>query len=236
MEIQADVITIILLTVLIGIGIVVLSNIVKKADPLAEPKGIMVPVIWGIETIYNTCRENCGAKFAAEFTPYVVVLAVYIFTSNVISLFGLPSPTSNLSVTLLLAFLTWLIIQYVELKYAGIGGYLHSFIEPIAVLLPMNIFGKFSTMISMSLRLFGNILCGGIMMQMIYAFCQYLSNTIAGLLGNSGGTVNFIAPILTPVLHAYFDLFTGFIQTLVFVTLTVVLVGNDIPEEIKKEA
>ena len=46
---------------------------------------------------------------------------------------------------------------------------------------------------------------------------------------------NFMAPVLAPVLHVYFDLFAGFIQTLVFVTLTVVLVGNDIPEENKKE-
>jgi F-type H+-transporting ATPase subunit a len=45
---------------------------------------------------------------------------------------------------------------------------------------------------------------------------------------------NFVAPIVAPLLHAYFDLFAGFIQTLVFVTLTVVLIGNDIPEEIKK--
>ncbi len=42
-----------------------------------------------------------------------------------------------------------------------------------------------------------------------------------------------MAPIIAPVLHMYFDLFAGFIQTLVFVTLTIVLLGNDIPEEEK---
>jgi F-type H+-transporting ATPase subunit a len=128
------------------------------------------------------------------------------------------------------------LIQVTELKFQGIGGYLHSFLEPIPVMLPMNIFGKFSTMVSMSLRLFGNILCGGIMMQLIYSFSQYLSGLIAGLFTSAApGTVfNFIAPIISPLLHAYFDLFAGFIQTLVFVTLTIVLIGNDIPEDAKK--
>ncbi|MBE6121418.1 MAG: F0F1 ATP synthase subunit A [Solobacterium sp.] len=236
MEIQTDVYSIILVTLLIGIAIVVLSKKISAADPLAEPKGIIVPVIWGVETIYNMVKDNCGKKFAEPFTPYVLVIAVYIFLCNIISLFGFSSPTSNLSVTLLLSVITWVLIQYVELKYGGIGGYLHSFIEPIAIMLPMNIFGKFSTMVSMSLRLFGNILCGGIMMQLIYSFCQFLSDTIAGWFGAGGSVFNFIAPVLTPILHAYFDLFSGFIQTLVFITLTVVLVGNDIPEEIKKEA
>ncbi|HAE15759.1 MAG TPA: F0F1 ATP synthase subunit A [Erysipelotrichaceae bacterium] len=235
MTIQSDVYTIILETIIIGVLIVLFSKKLDKADPLAEPKGIIVPIILGLESVHNMVKSNVGEKRADKLTPYICVLWVYIFLSNIISLFGLSSPTSNLSVTLLLSVITWVLIQYVELKYGGIKGYLHSFLEPIAVMLPMNIFGKFSTMVSMSLRLFGNILCGGIMMQLIYSFSQYLSNTIAGWFGASS-VFNFVAPVLTPLLHAYFDLFSGFIQTLVFVTLTVVLIGNDIPEEIKKES
>lgn len=235
MTIQSDVYVIILITVLLAAAIILLSKIIDQLDPLEKPKGIVTPVLWGFETVYNMVKSNVGEKYADGMTPYIVVLWVYIFISNIISLFGLSSPTANLSVTLLLAFLTWLMIQVVEFKYQGIGGYFHSFLEPIAVMLPMNIFGKFSTMVSMSLRLFGNILCGSIMMQLIYSFCQYLSNTLVGLITGGGSNVfNFIAPIVAPLLHAYFDLFAGFIQTLVFVTLTVVLIGNDIPDEVKK--
>ncbi|MBR2811247.1 MAG: F0F1 ATP synthase subunit A [Solobacterium sp.] len=235
MTIQSDVYVIILITVLMGLAIVLLSKKLDKADPLAEPKGILAPVLIGVQMVYNTVRDNVGDKYADRMTPYILVLWVYIFFSNIISMFGLSSPTANLSVTLLLAIITWVMIQVVEFRYQGVKGYFHSFLEPIAVMLPMNIFGKFSTMISMSLRLFGNILCGGIMMQLIYSFCQYLSNTIAGLFAGSGIKVfNFMGPIIAPILHAYFDLFSGFIQTLVFVTLTIVLVGNDIPDEVKK--
>lgn len=86
----------------------------------------------------------------------------------------------------------------------------------------------------MALRLFGNITCGGIMMQLVYSGSQILSNALAGLVGAKGNVFNFMAPIITPILHAYFDLFAGFIQTLVFVTLTMVLIGNDMPDEVKK--
>ena len=100
-------------------------------------------------------------------------------------------------------------------------------------MLPMNIVGKFSTMVSMSVRLFGNILCGGIMMQLVYGATSALSNAIARLFGAEGSVFNFMGPLIAPVLHAYFDLFSGFIQTLVFVTLTMVLIGNDIPEDVR---
>ena len=234
--VQSDVYVIILITIILGAAIILLSKKIDQVDPLEKPSGIITPVLVGFQTVYNTVKDNVGVRYADSLTPYVVTLWVYIFTSNIISLFGLPSPTANLSVTLLLAFITWVLIQITELKFQGLGGYLHSFLEPIPVMLPMNIFGKFSTMVSMSLRLFGNILCGGIMMQLIYSFTNYLSNLLVGLFTSSepGTVFNFLAPVLSPLLHAYFDLFAGFIQTLVFVTLTIVLIGNDIPEDAKK--
>ena len=207
MTVQSEVYVIILLTVILGIAIVVIGKKVEKADPFAEPQGILKPVLLGMTTVYNSVKTNVGKATADKLTPYITVLWVYIFMSNTVSLFGLESPTANLSVTLLLAFITWVLIQVTE---------------------------KFSTMCSMALRLFGNITCGGIMMQLIYAGAQLASDAIAGLLGAEGSVFNFMAPVIAPLLHAYFDLFAGFIQTLVFVTLTMVLIGNDMPDEAKQ--
>lgn len=234
MTVQSDVYVIILLTLILGVAIVLISKKIDKLDPFEAPTGIAKPVILGLTTVYNSVKNNVGTKTAEKLTPYITVLWVYIFMSNTISMFGLNSPTANLSVTLLLAFITWVLIQITELKYGGLGAYLHAFIEPIPLMLPMNIVGKFSTMASMALRLFGNITCGGIMMQLIYWGAQLASNAIAGLFGAQGSVFNFMAPIITPLLHAYFDLFAGFIQTLVFVTLTMVLIGNDMPDEAKR--
>ncbi len=234
MTVQSDVYVIILLTILLGIGIVVASKKIDKLDPLKEPHGLTAAIIMGVQAVNHTCIDNMGKRNGDAITPYICVLWTYIFAANTISLFGLSSPTANLSVTLLLAFITWLLIQIVEFKYGGVKAYFHAFIEPIAPMLPMNIIGKFSTMVSMSLRLFGNIMCGGIMMQLVYAGAQILSNKIASAIAHSSVEVfNFMGPVLAPLLHAYFDVFAGFIQTLVFVTLTVVLIGNDIPTEVK---
>jgi F-type H+-transporting ATPase subunit a len=234
MEIQTDVYVIILLTIVIGIVFVVLGKKIEKLDPLKKPTGFVGAVLLGCETVYHSVETNVGTRTARRLTPYILVLWVYIFFSNTISLIGLESPTSNLSVTLLLSFITWVLIQITEFKYDGVKAWFHGFIEPIAPMLPMNIIGKFSTMISMSLRLFGNITCGGIMMQLVYQGAQLASNAIAGLFTHSSVQVfNFMAPVIAPLLHAYFDLFSGFVQTLVFVTLTMVLIGNDMPEEAK---
>ena len=92
-----------------------------------------------------------------------------------------------------------------------------------------NIFGKIGPLISMSLRLFGNILSGTIIMTMVYAFGSWLSSLVPFI-----GQFNFIGPIIAPVLHAYFDVFSGFIQMFIFITLTQVYIGNELPIEENK--
>ena len=213
MTVQSDVYVIILITILLGAAMILISKKIDQADPLEKPKGILVPVLWGVEIVYNMVKTNVGDRYADRLTPYIITLWVYIFVSNIISLFGFSSPTANLSVTLLLAFITWVLIQITELKFQGIGGYLHSFLEPIPVMLPMNIFGKFSTMVSMSLRLFGNVLSGTIMLGLWYALMPWFAKV---------GVPAF--------LHAYFDLFSGAIQTYVFGMLTMTFVTDKYPD------
>ena len=233
MKLQADVFLILLVTIIMVIAMLIIAHKLNHAEPLQKPKGIILPALIGIEKIHADVVENVGPKNAELFTPYIIILSVYIFFSNILSLFGLSSPTANWSVTLTLAIITWTITQIASFKYSGVKAWFHSFIEPIPVLLPINILGKFTSIISMSLRLFGNILCGSIIMSLVYSLTQWLSNLIAGWLGAGGAVFNFLGPIIAPVLHAYFDVFAGFIQTLVFVTLTLVFVGVEVPDEIK---
>ena len=234
MTIQSDVYVIILVTIILSIGMILTGKSVARLDPYEKPKGFAGAVVLGVQSVYNSVKTNVGTDNANRLTPYILTLWAYVFLCNILSLFGLSSPTANFSVTLTLSFMTWCIIQKTEFKYDGVKAWFHSFLEPFAFMLPVNIVGKFSTMLSMAMRLFGNITCGSIMMQLVYAGLQAASNMIAGLFGGSGNVFNFMGVFIAPVLHCYFDLFAGFIQTLVFVTLTMVLIGNDIPEEAKK--
>ena len=234
LEIQSDVFVIIGLTALLCIAAIWLSKVIDKSNPLEKPKGIVLLILWLCTWIDGQVKDNVGTKISKSLSPYVITIAVYIFISNILGLFGWANPTANYSVTLTLTIITWTLQQIASLKGGGFKAYMHAFIEPIPVFLPMNIFGKFSSLLSMSLRLFGNILCGSIIMQLVYSFTQYLSNAIVGLFISNASVFNFIGPLLAPVLHAYFDVFAGAIQTLIFITLTMVFIGNELPDDMKQ--
>ncbi len=74
MTVQPDVYVIILLTIILGIGIILVSKKVDKADPLDEPKGIVRLVILGVQTVFNAVRSNVASKTANRLTPYILVL------------------------------------------------------------------------------------------------------------------------------------------------------------------
>lgn len=223
--IQIDSFVVIGVTLLLVLVFKCMGMMIERHDPLKPLPWWLSGLVMLVENLDNMAIENVGRKYASMMTPYLVSIAIYIFTCNILGLFSIPSPTSNYSVTLTLALFTWVFQQVAAIYHGGIGSYLHGFIEPIVLFLPMNIIGKFSSLLSMSLRLFGNILAGGVMMSLIYAFTNVVSNVVLPF--------NFLGPIVAPLFHAYFDVFAGFIQTLIFITLTVVLVGNELPDDVK---
>ena len=83
---------------------------------------------------------------------------------------------------------------------------------------------------SLTLRLFGNAIAGWVIMSLVYGSLESVSaNIFAALPEAIRGS--FIAPIVTPVLHAYFDFFSGFIQTTVFLFLSMIFIAREKPEE-----
>lgn len=216
---------------LLCIASVWIGNKIKRADPLEKPKGIVLMACWLVELIDNNVAGTVDQKHVKGLAPYIGTIALYIFISNISGLFGLFSPTQNFSVTLSLALITWIMIQYTSIRANGIGAYLHGFVEPYPVMFVMNIFGKIAPLVSMSLRLFGNILSGGIIMSLIYSFTSYISSSFIGIFTSSSSSINFLAPVIAPVFHAYFDVFAGFIQMFIFITLTMVFIGNELPQE-----
>jgi F-type H+-transporting ATPase subunit a len=147
-----------------------------------------------------------------KILPYIFTLALYLPVANLLGLIGLAPPTSDYNVTLTLALITFVMTQYYGLRTNGLGGYVKGYFEPLPFLVPLNIVGELSNPISLSFRLFGNILSGGIIMGLVYS------------------ALNWLAPIAAP-LHLYFDVFAGLIQTFIFIMLTMVFVGGNMPEE-----
>ncbi len=196
----------------------------KAYDPLSKPTGIVLMVIMFAETIDNMVKGKTNERVAKYLTPYIMSVAAYIFLANIAGLFALETPTSNYSVTLVLAVLTCILIEVYSFRERGGKGYLKSWFEPLAPFVVLNVLSKISTLLSLSLRLFGNILSGGILMSVIYQMLGSISKLIPVI-----GKFNIVGVIVAPVLHFYFDLFSGVMQAFIFITLTVSFIGKELP-------
>jgi F-type H+-transporting ATPase subunit a len=141
------------------------------------------------------------------FVPYIGTLAGLLILSNTAGVWSfdlLRPPTADVNTTLALGIMTAVLIQATSIRSKGLLNYLKGFLSPFALFLPMNIISELATPVSLGFRLFGNIFGGLVIMGLIYQ----------------------AVPILVPVpMHVYFDLFSGLLQTLVFILLTMVFVS-----------
>ena len=168
-----------------------------------------------VETIYKTVRklvyDNMGEKYDS-YIPIFGTMAVFLLLMNFMGLIGIKPPTQNYSIALGLALCSFLLIHGNAIKQLGFGHYLLGYGKPFAVMLPINIMERAVFPISLSLRLFGNMVAATIILDLVY---------------NGLGKLAIGLPI--PV-HLYFDVFDGALQMVVFLMLTMIQV-KVLPEE-----
>ena len=203
-SLQVELIFSLFIMLCMGIFFVYAGKKFATADPTARPKGVVLVVETGIKMVY-------------DYYPYFAMLFVYLVIANLSGLIGFEAPTSNYSITLALTTITFCLIQFNAIKKQGLLSYIWGAVWP-----PTNLLSILSPLISLSMRLFGNILSGSILMYLVYQFTGFLSSFIINF--------NFLGPIIAPVLHCYFDIFSGCIQTLVFVTLSSILIMMENPD------
>ena len=179
-----------------------------------------------LESIYAFLDGVVGQMMGSwkkKYLSYIGPLFLFIFTANTISFFPIPwfsivdghitfapafrSPTSDLNTTVGLALLTTFMFLKASIKTNGVLGYFKGFLAPIPVMLPLNIVGEFAKPVNISVRLFGNAFAGGVIMGLLY-------------MG---------APAAIPAgLHLYFDLFSGLVQSFVFIMLSMVYIQGSL--------
>lgn len=206
------------LCVLFGIFCVFAGKCFERADERKAPKGI---VFIG-EQVYNLAMAIIGGNLkhkSKHYLPFFGTLIVLMAFSNLLGLIGLQSPTSNVSINATLAIMMFLLIQTNAIKKGGLQARLKELCEPMWILTPLNIIGEFALPISLTMRLFGNILAGSIITLLIYTLLKLLMPI--GVLGY----------LFTPFLHTYFDIFSGLIQTYIFFTLASFFLSEQVVEE-----
>lgn len=214
LKLQEEILVSLLVAVLLCIFACVAGAKIKKADPKEKPKGLVNVLELFYTAMTKLIKDTMGEGATRErLTPYICTLAIYLAAMNLIGLFGLKPPTSSYSVTLSMALITFVMTQYYGLKTNKLGGYIKGYFEPMAGLFILNILGEIANPISLSFRLFGNILSGVIIMGLLYQ------------------ALGLISPLITPWLHMYFDIFSGLIQTFIFLMLTMIFVGGNLPEK-----
>jgi F-type H+-transporting ATPase subunit a len=165
------------------------------------------------------------------FAPYLGSLILFLLISNIMSIFdvlpnweqlyklthfeffeklpqfNLRPPTKDINVTSSLAIMSIVIVIFAGIRYKNFKGWLKSFLEPIPIMLPFKILEYIIKPLSLCLRLFGNILAGFIIMELVY----------------------MAVPAVVPAaLAIYFDLFDGILQAYIFVFLTSLYIGEAI--------
>ena len=134
--------------------------------------------------LINFVRGNMGTEFD-RYIPLVGTIFVTSVISNLISLLGIWSPTADLMTELAWGLVVFVIITYHKIKASGLLGYFKGFLEPIFILLPINIMSECFTPVSMACRHFGNILSGTVISTLIYAALVAANNALFSILGST---------------------------------------------------
>ncbi|NQV19740.1 MAG: F0F1 ATP synthase subunit A [Armatimonadetes bacterium] len=166
-----------------------------------------------IYTVFEEFVDETLGKKNLHFTPYIVTLFIFIWTCNMIGLIPIPGfmePTRNLNVPLGLGIMAVAVVHYMAIKTKGLGKYLKGYAEPLPPMAPLNFISELSKAVSISFRLFGNILGGSIIILVVSSLVKF---------------------IIMPVgLSLFFGMFVGTIQAFVFTMLALTYISAEIAE------
>lgn len=202
-----------------------------------RPGKMQVLVEKGVSMIYGMVNDTMGSH-NIKFAPYIGTLFISSICGSVIGMTQIfRSSTADLSVTMAWALVTTGLVWANNIKHLGLKAWLKGFTEPIFVMTPMNIVSEIASPLSLAFRHFGNVAGGSVLTALIYAALSLLSNAVIGWIPGIIGTLPIFQAGIPAVLSIYFDLFSGFVQALVFCLLTMVYVAGACPplEELPEE-
>ncbi|MGD9971431.1 MAG: F0F1 ATP synthase subunit A [Desulfatirhabdiaceae bacterium] len=159
-----------------------------------------------VSNLYSLTEDAMGTELAKKYSPMISALFLFLLTSNWIGIIPIfEEPTKDLNTTLSMGTMVFVVSHYAGIKAKGLKAYLRAYVEPIFFMAPLNIIGEIAKVVSISFRLFGNIMGGSIIILVITYLCYSL--------------------ILPPFLNAFFGLFAGSIQAFVFTMLSIVYIS-----------
>ena len=205
------------------IALLVIASLSATRNIQRVPSGMQNFMEYVLEFLRDLAKNKLGEKHYRQWLPLIGTLFLVIFVSNwsgalipwkliEIPEGELAAPTNDINTTVALALLTSLAYFYAGLSKKGLG-YFANYIQPIPILLPIKILEDFTKPLSLSFRLFGNILADELVV----------------------GVLVFLVPLLVPLPLMALGLFTSAIQALVFATLAGAYIHEAIESEEEEE-
>jgi F-type H+-transporting ATPase subunit a len=185
--------------------------------PSMIPSGGQLLAEWIVDFVDTLCQESLGKNLGRSFTSFISTLFLFLLLCNYSGVFFFEEPTKDINTPLALGLMGFIISVYQSMKFKGVFGYFKEMImEPIPIIMfPLNLIGELSKIVSISFRLFGNIMGGAVIIVVVSWLVGYL--------------------ILPVGLVAFFGLFVGTIQAFVFTMLTLAYISNGIDLEATDE-
>jgi F-type H+-transporting ATPase subunit a len=223
-RITETIVSLIAVTVILIVSAFFLGRNLKK-----RPGKLQVVTEKMVTMLYNLVEETMG-KHNLKYAPYIGT----IFLSSIMgTLIGMTqvfrSTTADLMVTLAWALVTSVLVWRANIKASGFLGWLKGFTEPIFVMTPMNIVSEIASPLSMAFRHFGNVAGGSVLTTLIYWALGGASTLVLSWLPEALASIPILQVGIPAFLSIYFDLFSAFVQALVFSLLTMVYVGGACP-------
>lgn len=200
----------IIIMTFIAVVCIIVGRKAKKLKVGQQPSKFLSIFINFVKFFNGFVKNNIG-KHWRHVAPMALTLALYIFFANISGLFLLDTPTKYTTITLALALFAVITIQSTGIVSRKVK-HIKTWFEPMFFMFPINLMSDITPLISMTLRLFGNIASGAALLTLVY------------------GITGYLAPVAALPVHLLFDVGFGFIQTVVFVLLTVIFSSNKIEE------
>lgn len=176
----------------------------RKAGILPNPFQVVAELL--VNAFYDLTRDALDEEMGKKYFPIICTLFMFLLLSNWLGIIPmLEEPTKDLNTPLGFGLMGFFISHYAGIKAKGLKRYLGQYVEPMFFMAPLNIIGELAKVVSISFRLYGNILGGAIIILVV-------SHLIYSL-------------ILPPFLICFFSLFIGTIQAFVFTMLTLVYIS-----------
>jgi len=159
-----------------------------------------------VNQLYGLTEDAMDKELGQKYGPLVCALFMFLLFSNWAGLLPfMEEPTKDLNTPLSMGLMGFFIAHYAGIRAKGFKGYINEYFEPIFFMMPLNLIGELAKVVSISFRLFGNIMGGSIIILVV----SHLTYSV----------------LLPPFLNAFFTIFVGAIQAFVFTMLTIVYIA-----------